>query len=177
MAEKLLIATLIAVAVGALALGLSREIWRIRKSARLLGAVSEPSKSDVTDASPRHSALLDPVSALTDSRAANLAIILMIKSEERQKDPEAVHRRLRRAAMLKYYLTPHEAETMLKAANRVVKGLFKIGDLDRLTRKASELGGLTARQEFTGLVTLYGETKGPPRASALDRARAGRYLH
>ncbi len=79
--------------------------------------------------------------------------------------------------MLKYYLTPHEAETMLKAANRVVKGLFKIGDLDRLTRKASELGGLTARQEFTGLVTLYGETKGPPRASALDRARAGRYLH
>ena len=177
MTEKLLIIPVVTAAVVALALGLSREIWRIRKSARLFGAVSDPSKSDVTDASPGNSALLDPVSTLTDSRAANLAIILMIKSEERQKDPEAVHRRLRRAAMLKYYLTPHEAETMLKAANRVVKGLFKIGDLDRLTRKASELGGLTARQEFTGLVTLYGETKGPPRASALDRARAGRYLH
>jgi len=101
----------------------------------------------------------------------------MIKSEERQKDPEAVHRRLRRAAMQHYSLSPHEAETMLQGADQVVKGLFKIDDLDRLTRKASELGGLTARQEFTGLVTLYGETKSPPRASALDRAGAGRYLH
>ena len=101
----------------------------------------------------------------------------MIKSEERQKDPEAVHRRLRRAAMQHYSLTPHEAETILQGADQVVKGLFKIGDLDRLTRKASELGGLTARQEFTGLVTLYGESMGPPPPSVLDRARAGGYLH
>ena len=79
--------------------------------------------------------------------------------------------------MLKYSLTRDEAETMLKAANRVVKGLFQISDLDRLSRKATELGGKTARQEFTSLVTLYGESMGPPPPSVLDRARAGRFLH
>lgn len=168
---------LIAAAVGALTLGLSREIRRIRKSARLFGSVSDQPETDLTAASLGRAALPDPVGTLTDSRTANLAIVLMIKSEERRKDPEATHRRLRRAAMLKYSLTRDEAETMLKAANRVVKGLFQICDLDRLSRKATELGGKTARQEFTSLVTLYGESMGPPPPSVLDRARAGRFLH